>query len=158
MPSTENGVRTDTQHSVYLVNKPGILARVVQRLADRKINISALTMMDSTEHGVLRMVCENPARVREALADFDLHHSEQTVLTVTLPNRPGALADVVGRLASQHIEVSYAYCTTGAPGGRTVGVFKVSNPQKAIQVLEERKPRRRDTNLPARPVARSARK
>jgi hypothetical protein len=115
-------------------------------------------MMDSTEHGVLRLVCERPSRVREALSDFDLHHSEQTVLTVTLPNRPGALADVVERLASQHIEVSYAYCTAGAPGGKTIGVFKVSNPQKAIQVLEERKVRRREDNLPSRPTARAARR
>lgn len=140
--SMENGLRTDTQFSVFLVNKPGILARVVQQLATSKINIVALSMMDSTEHGVLRIVVEEPEKARSALGDLDVHKTETTVLTATLPNRPGALADVVGRLAREHINVHYAYVTTGARGGKTLGVFKVSDQQKAMHVLSGRKPKR----------------
>jgi hypothetical protein len=74
----------------------------------------------------------------------------------TLPNRPGALADVVERLSSNHIAVNYAYCTTGAVGGKTIGVFRVSNLKKGEQVLAQRRPRRksvataRATNRPRR--------
>lgn len=149
--SMHNGLRSDTQFSVFLVNKPGVLARVVQQLAETKINIVALSMMDSTEHGVLRLVVEEPEKARAALAALDLHRTETSVLTATLPNRPGALADVVERLAREHISVHYAYVTTGARGGKTLGIFKVSDQNKAVQVLSERKPTRRMEHATRRP-------
>lgn len=136
-------VRTDTQFSLFLVNRPGVLQRIARHLAGRKINIIALSMMDSTEHGVLRLVCENTEAARAAISELNLPRTETTVLTVALPNRPGALADIVERLAAETINVHYAYCTTGARGGITLGVFKVSHLAKAQQVLSERKPRRR---------------
>lgn len=138
-----NGIKNETQFSVFLVNKPGILARVCQRLADDRVNILALSMMDSTEHGVLRMVVEDPARARQSLAELDVPTTESQVLVATLPNRPGSLADVVERLSVAHVNVNYAYCTTGAPGGKSLGVFRVSDLKKAISVLEERRPRRK---------------
>jgi hypothetical protein len=139
-----NGVTSsNTQFSVFLANKPGLLAHVCQRLADNKINIVAMSMMDATEHGVLRVVAEDPERTRQTLASLNVPMTETTVLMATLPNRPGALADVVERLATAHIAVNYAYCTTGAAGGKTVGVFRVSDLQKASKILAERQPRRR---------------
>lgn len=139
-----NGLHTDTQFSVFLVNRPGVLAQVVQRLADEKINIVALSMMDSTEHGVLRLVVENPEHTRDALKSLDLPTNETIVLLATLPNRAGALADFVQRLAVEHINVHYAYCTTGAPGGKTLGIFKVADVPKAMKVLATRQPRRKN--------------
>jgi hypothetical protein len=136
-------IASDTQFSVFLVNKPGILARVCQSLAKGKVNITALSMMDSAEHGVLRMVVEDPANARRILAELDVPSTETQVLVAGLPNHPGALADVVERLSLAHINVNYAYCTTGAPGGKTLGVFRVSDLSKAISVLSERKPHRR---------------
>ncbi|RMF84209.1 MAG: amino acid-binding protein [Planctomycetota bacterium] len=138
-----NGLRSETQFSVFLESKPGHLARVVQQLAKNKVNIVALSMMDSSEHGVLRLVAENPEKARSVFKSLDLTTAETPVLCATLPNRPGGLADVVERLASEHIHVNYAYCTTGARGGKTLGVFKVSQPSKAVKVLQERKPRRK---------------
>lgn len=139
----QNGLHTDTQFSVFLVNRPGVLAQVVQKLAADKINIVALSMMDSTEHGVLRLVAENPDRTRQALKSLDLPTNETVVLTATLPNHPGSLADFVQRLAVEHINVHYAYCTTGAPGGKTLGIFKVADVAKAMKVLSARHPRRK---------------
>ena len=143
MKASNNTTRTETQFSVFLANKPGILARVCQQLADDKVNILALSMMDATEHGVLRVVVENPERARESLAAVNVPTAETTVLLATLPNRPGAMADVVQRLANSHISVNYAYCTTGAQGGRTTGIFRVSDIKKASRILDERKPRRK---------------
>jgi hypothetical protein len=149
-----NGLRTDTQFSVFLVNKPGVLARIVQQLADSRINIVALSMMDSTEHGVLRLVADQADTVRGALRNLDVAVTETSVLCATLPNRPGALADVVERLSSAHINVHYAYCTTGAPGGKALGIFKVSQPTKAVQVLAERKPKRKQSRPVKTPAGR----
>jgi len=143
MKASNGTTRSETQFSVFLANKPTVLARVCQQLADDKINIVAMSMMDSTEHGVLRLVAENPDRARQSLARLNVPTAETTVLMTILPNRPGALADVVQRLAANHISVNYAYCTAGAPGGKALGVFRVSDPQKAARVLSERQPRRR---------------
>ena len=140
-----NAIRSDTQFSVFLVNKPGILARVCQQLADDKVNILALSMMDTTEHGVLRLVVEDPKRARATLSDLDVPTAETQVLVTTMPNHPGALADVVERLSVAHVNVNYAYCTAGAPAGKSLGVFRVSDLNKAVNVLSERKPRRKES-------------
>ena len=143
MKASNGTTRTDTQFSVFLANKPNVLAQVCRQLADDRINIVALSMMDATEHGVLRLVAENPDLARQSLGNLNVPHAETTVLVTTLPNHPGALADIVGRLAANHISVNYAYCTTGATGGHTLGIFRVSDVKKATQVLDERKPRRK---------------
>ncbi len=155
MKGMNGATRTQTQFSVFLANKPGVLARICQRLADDHVNIVALSMMDSTEHGVLRMVVEDPERARHSLAAVNVPMTETTVMMATLPNRPGALADLVKRLAANHISVNYAYLSAGAAGGKTVGVFRVSDLKKAAQILGERRPRRKEAL--ARPAARPRR-
>ena len=126
------------QYSLFLENKPGLLAQVARQLAKAKINVLAMTMMDSSEHGVLRMVVHNGAEAfRAAVNALNLPMTETEVLLVEMPNRPGSLAEVCGKLAESHINISYAYCTTGAPGGRTTGVFKVADIKKAMKVLSK---------------------
>src|SRR6185503_18813598 len=125
------------QFSVFLVNKPGVLAQVTSSLASAKVNLVAVTLVDSQEHGVLRMVAEKPAEARELLKKLNLPLTETDVLCVDLPNRAGALADVATLLGKEHININYAYVTSGAPGGRTTGVFKVADQQKAIHVLKK---------------------
>lgn len=143
-----------TQFSVFLVNKPGVLAQVTRQIAQVKLNIIAMTMSDSSEHGVLRLVTTDGQRVREALAALNLTVTETEVLLITLPNRPGALAEVCQKLADAHINISYAYCTTGASGGKTKGVFKVADVKKAMKVLKDRAPKTRDMKKRIRRPAR----
>src|SRR3954463_6915738 len=129
-------IRTLTQFSVFLVNKPGVLAQVTRALADEKVNVIAMTLVDSQEHGVLRLVAPNPESTRKVLAKLNLPMTETDVLCMELSNRPGALADVAGVLGTNHVNINYAYCTSGAPGGHTTGIFKVADPTKAIRVLK----------------------
>ena len=63
-------------------------------------------------------------------------HNETEVLCVNLANTSGALAAVAEKLARNHINISYAYCTAGAKGGRTTGVLKVADVKKAMKVLQ----------------------
>jgi hypothetical protein len=127
--------QTAIQFSVFLVNKPGVLAQVTSALAAAKLNLMAMTLVDSQEHGVLRMVVENEPETRQVLGKLNLPMTETEVLCLDLPNRPGALADVATLLGQNHININYAYCTSGAPGGRTTGVFKVADLNKARHVL-----------------------
>jgi hypothetical protein len=126
-----------TQFSIFMVNKPGVLAKVLSEFARSKINIIAMTMMDSVEHGVMRVVFTSPQKAKEVLAKLNMPHNETEVLCITLDNKSGALATVAEKLAKNHINISYAYCTAGAKGGRTTGVLKVADVKKAIKVLQQ---------------------
>jgi hypothetical protein len=139
--------RATTQFSVFLIDKPGILSRVCDELARKKINVVALTLMDSVEHGVFRLVAEDVERTRAALKSLNLPTTETEVLTVEMPNRPGAMADLCSRLNSHRISIKYAYVTSGAAGGRTLGIIKVDNIKKALKVASPRQPGRRDKLL-----------
>ena len=131
-----SNIRTALQFSVFLVNKPGVLAQVARALAEEKVNIVAMTLVDSQEHGVLRLVVEQPQAARSKLTQLNLPMTETEVLRLELPNAPGALAHVATLLGQNHININYAYCTSGAPGGRTTGVFKTGDQAKAIRLLQ----------------------
>ena len=125
-----------TQFSVFLINKPGILAQTLGALAHEKINIVAMTMVDSVEHGVLRLVSTQTDKTRQILQKLNASVSENDVICVNLPNHAGALADVTACFAEAHININYAYCTAGARGGRTTGILKVGDLKKAVKVLQ----------------------
>jgi hypothetical protein len=124
------------QFSIFMVDKPGVTAKVLGEFAQAKINIVAITMMDSVEHGVMRVVFDAPDKARDVLKKLNLPFNETSVLSVTLTNESGALASVAEKLAKNHINISYAYCTSGAKGGRTTGILKLADVDKAMKVLE----------------------
>ncbi len=126
-----------SQFSIFMVNKPGVLAQVLGEFAREKINVIAMTMMDSVEHGVMRVVFTTPKRAKEVLSKLNMPYNETEVLCVTLTNKSGALAAVAEKLARNHINISYAYCTAGAKGGRTTGILKVADVKKAMRILEQ---------------------
>jgi len=143
-------MRKYTQFSIFLVNKPGVLSQIFRELAKAKVNVSSIAMMDSMEHGVLRLVIENPTEARPVFQALNVPVKETEVLGVTLPNRPGAAADLCERLATKHITVGYMYCTSGARGGKTLVVLKVPDIVKAMRVLEAGKSTRRDMKVKLR--------
>ncbi len=127
----------ETQFSIFMVNKPGVLAQVLNEFADAKINIIAITMMDSVEHGVMRVVTGSLDKTRRVLSSLNMPSNETEVLCVNLSNKSGALAAIAQRLAEAHINISYAYCTAGARGGRTTGIIKIADVKKAMKVLKD---------------------
>lgn len=125
------------QFSIFMVNKPGVLAQVLGEFARAKINVTAMTMMDSVEHGVLRVVVAAPEIAKEVLSKLNMPYNQTEVLCVTLDNKAGAFAAVAEKLARNHINISYAYCTAGAKGGRTTGVLKIADVKKAMKLLQQ---------------------
>ena len=132
------------QITAFLENKPGRMANVCSALGRKKVNIRALTVMDSKEHSVLRFVTDDIAQTKVVLTSLGTPFQETDVMVVELDNRPGSLARVCEKLAADHINIDYAYCSTGASHGRTVGIFKVSNLSRAAQALAE------SNNMPSR--------
>ncbi|MBI1825230.1 MAG: hypothetical protein HY287_04820 [Planctomycetes bacterium] len=134
------------QFSIFLVNKPGVLTQIFRELGKAKVNVEALAMMDTTEHGVLRLTVDEPVAARKVFGRLNIPVNEAEVLCVQLANHPGAGADLCERLANAHMNIGYMYCTGGAAGGPAGGktnvVLKVPDIKKAMKVLEERPPRR----------------
>ncbi|HLJ93006.1 MAG TPA: ACT domain-containing protein [Gemmataceae bacterium] len=128
---------TSKQISVFLENKPGRLANVLLTLARERVNITALTVMDSHEHSVLRFVADDLDKTRKTLKDMGTPFAETEVLLVELRNQPGELAHVCELLGAEHVNIEYAYCSSGGRNGKTLGIFRVSNALKAMRVIGE---------------------
>lgn len=138
------------QFSIFFVNKPGVLSQIFRELAKAKINITSIAMMDSMEHGVLRMIVEDPSGARPILKRLNVPVTETDVLGVALANRPGAAADLCERLSQAHINIGYMYCTTGAKGGKSMMVLKIPDLKKTIKTLGSSKNTRRDMKIKLR--------
>lgn len=146
---------TYTQFSVFLVSRPGVLAQVCRALAEAKINILAMTMMDAMEHGVMRLVCANAEKGRAALRKMNFTFTETEVLAVEMPNRPGSAADVCEKLAVAKVGISYMYCSTSsaAGGGKAIGIFKVAHTDKARKALSAKRKTSRQMKIKRRQPA-----
>ena len=128
-------VETAKQISVFLENKPGRLAKVLSALEKDRVNVTGLTVMDSHEHSVLRLVASDVDKTAKVLKALGAPYTESEVLLVELRNQPGALAHVCEVLAADHINIEHCYASAGGRNGRTYGIFKVSNAAKAIKLL-----------------------
>ncbi len=144
-------MRVEMQFSVFLINKPGVLASVTSALAKAHVNITALALMDSGEHGALRIVCDNAQAARDVLGKAHDRWTETEVVVLELPNEPGAFSNVAQKLADEHVNITYAYCTGGAPGGKTTAVFKVADLKKTMKVLETIKTIHREDQVKSPP-------
>ena len=126
----------ETQFSVFLINKPGILAAVTRALAEAEVNMTAMALIDFGEHGMMRMVCDNADRARQVLRDTHDRWTETDVLLVEIPNTPGSLAVVSQKLADAGVNIIYAYCTAVGGMDKAAAAFKVADTQKALDALE----------------------
>jgi hypothetical protein len=120
-----------------LENKPGRLAKICAALGNEKINIRALSVMDTAERSVLRLVVDEIEPTGKVLTSLGTEFEHAEVLAVEMDNRPGTLSKVLERLAEEHINIEYAYASGSSAPGRSLAIFHTSNPKRALQVLTE---------------------
>lgn len=123
------------QLSVFLENKPGHLARLTRTLADAQINLRALMVADTSEFGVVRIICDHPGAAKRTLEDAGFGASITRVIAVEIPDRPGGLAEVLDVLGEAGVNVEYAYAFVEPGAAAAVDIFKVDDP-RAPEVLE----------------------
>ena len=145
---------TVKQLSVFLENKPGRLANLLSALAREKVNVTAMTIMDSHDNSTLRLVTGDLPRTKQVLQSLNASFHETEVLSVELRNQPGALAHVAEQLAAEHINIEYAYASSGGRNGKVVGIFKVSHLEKAHKALASKvnNTRRVEARVPRRQI------
>jgi len=125
------------QIAVFIENAPGRLAEVCGLLGDAGINMRALSMGDSTDFGVLRIIANDPQKAKQVLRENGFTAIETEVLAVEIPDRPGGLAGVLKLLGSNGINVEYMYMLVTAQHEKAYVAFRFTDNDKAIKVLTE---------------------
>ena len=123
------------QLALFLGNEPGALGRMCRALADAKINLFALSVGDTVDHCVVRVITSDWQRAKQVFEEHNAVLVETEVLLIESTNQPGSLADIAEKLAAAKINIEYAYFATGPKAKQGLLVLRTSNSRKALKVL-----------------------
>lgn len=123
------------QISIFLENKPGGLERVTRILKEANINIRTLSIADTSEFGILRLIVNDVEAAVRVLKEDGFRISRTTVVAVEVPDRPGGLHGIMEVLSAHGINVEYLYAFVEKSGENAVIIFRFDNPDQAIDVL-----------------------
>lgn len=123
------------QLSVFVENKPGRLAAVIEALGKNNVNMSALSLADTSEYGILRVIVDNPEAAVEILKGIGVIVKITKVLAVSMDDTPGGLSKILDVFLKNEINVDYMYAFVGKAADRAVMVVKVSDVKKAEEAL-----------------------
>lgn len=124
------------QVTVFLENERGRLAALTRTLADADVNMQALTIAETSDYGLVRIVCDKPDEAVEALRSADFRATTTSVLAVAVPNRPGGLAELLEAFDELGLNIEYGYCFS-SEAGEAVDVLKVSDADRAAAAIEQ---------------------
>jgi len=126
------------QLSIFLENKPGTLAKVCAELEKAKINIHALTITDTVDHSIIRMVLSDSARALTIFEERGVLAIENSVLMIENDNKPGSLGRFATRLAKAKINIEYAYLATSPKAKNGLLILRTDDTKKAFKVLQKK--------------------
>lgn len=121
------------QISVFVENKPGRLLDVVNVLGENNIDIKAINLADSSDFGIVRLVCDNPDKAFGVLSSSNFTASLTEVLAIVINDKPGSLAKVLRALKTQDINIEYMYGFASKLKDQAVMIIKVSNLNETIE-------------------------
>jgi len=123
------------QISVFIENKKGSLAEVTKFISDKQINLRALSIADTPDFGILRIITADPDNARELLKNEGYTVTATSVLAVALDDTPGSMAAILSVLSDAGISVEYTYAFLSNVAGRAYMIFRVDDNEKATKVL-----------------------
>jgi len=124
------------QISVFLENRPGRLSALCRILAEAGVNLSTLTLAETGEFGLLRLITPDPDKARQVIEQAGYAATATEVVALQVPDRPGGLASVLRVLEENKISVEYMYAFAMRAGGDAVMVFRFDDMDRAISVLQ----------------------
>jgi len=124
------------QLSVFIRNEKSRLSTVSGILADAGIDIRALSLADTTNFGILRLIVDKPDKAVEALTKSGLTSKLTNVIAVELDDTPGSFAKVVGFLADGGIDIEYLYAFISHKPNKAAAIFRVQDNESAEKLLE----------------------
>lgn len=125
------------QISLFLENKKGRLAHVCRVLGNEGINIRALSIADTADFGVLRLIVNDPEKAYRVLSENNFAVSMTDVLAMEVSDTPGGLAGTLEQLDEAGIDVEYMYAFLGTTGQNALVIIRVENPEKALSVIQQ---------------------
>jgi hypothetical protein len=123
------------QISVFIENKSGRLAEITRILGEEGINIRALSLADTSDFGILRLIVNDRERANIVLKENGFTVSKTEVVAVEVPDRPGGLHQILKKLDSEAINVEYMYAFVERSGENAVIIFRFEETEKAIKTL-----------------------
>jgi hypothetical protein len=127
-------MKTATELSLFLENKPGALAAILADFKKHHVNVEAITVVDHTDHALVRVIVGDKKRALDLLEGTGLLVIEATLLRIEASNRPGALGEVCARLAAAKVNIQYLYGSVGI-STRACLFLRVSDLARAKKVL-----------------------
>jgi hypothetical protein len=124
------------QISIFIENKSGRLAEVTRVLGSQGINIRALSLADTSDFGILRLIVDQTDQAKAALKEHGFTVSKTEVVAVEVPDQPGGLAGILQVLDAARINVEYMYAFVERCGGNAVIIFRFDDLAGAIKVLQ----------------------
>ncbi|MDR3255262.1 MAG: ACT domain-containing protein [Synergistaceae bacterium] len=128
---------TVDQISVFVENKPGRLAEIVAILGDAGVDMRAMSIADTSDFGILRLIVDDPKRAQDLLRTSGCVVSVTQVLAVAIADKPGSLSAVLGVLADADISVEYAYAFITRKKDDAYVIFRVEDNERSFEVLKK---------------------
>lgn len=125
------------QISVFLPNQPGVLSKFTKVLLDKDINMRAMTVAETADYGILRIVVDKTEEALKVLKEENYLVSVTEVVGVDIPDKPGALHEVATILGESNVNIEYIYSST-LMTDEAIIVLRVDDNNKAEQILKEK--------------------
>ncbi|MFZ5988334.1 MAG: ACT domain-containing protein [Bacillota bacterium] len=123
------------QISVFLENKSGRLAEVTKILGDNNIDISALSIADTTDFGILRLIVNDPEKAEKVLKENEFTVSSTSVIAIAVADKPGGLSKALSVLDGNSIGIEYMYAFVGKAADEALVILRVEDADKAVDTL-----------------------
>ena len=126
---------TIKQLSIFVENKTGRLHSIMDTLSSAGVDITALSIADTTDFGILRVIVSDIFAAREALKSIGVVSKITDVIAVYIDHKVGGLASVIDHLSDEGVSIEYMYAFLGRKEGKALMVLKADDQQKAIKIF-----------------------
>ena len=125
------------QISIFVENKVGRLAKIIETLGENNIDISALSIADTTEFGILRLIVDDPDKAVRVLKETGVAAKSTDVIAIAVDDCPGGLSKALNILTDNEITIEYMYAFVGKKEGKAVAAVKTDNIEKSVEILKK---------------------
>ena len=125
------------QLSVFLENKPGHLSSACKTLSDAGINIVTLSLADTEQFGILRLIIKDWEQAKKLLESNNFVVNVTEVIATEVPDSPGGLYHILAAIDDSEINIEYMYAFTYRADDRAIMVFRFDNPDEALGVMDK---------------------
>ena len=125
------------QLSVFVENKKGRMAEITNVLAKNNIDIRAISIADTTDYGILRLIVNNPQKAQDVLKSASMTVTLTGVIAIAIPDKPGGLSLAIQLLSDRDVQIEYMYAFLNPTDATAFVIMRVDNEENAIDALSK---------------------